>query len=234
MRKHIFPALLGLLAALTLNAAEKPTVDSILERYVKEAGGREAVEKVKTLEFEGEFKMGDLAAPMRSARKEPNKTAWKIDFDGATYAQGFDGKHGWKQDPNGIQSLDSRELRTLKRNGALRPEIDFKEIYPNLQYKGTETRRGEEVHILESKAAPVTSRLAFSAKSGLLVGSTVTDGDYQSVSYLGNYKKTDGVMRPHTSEEKIEGPDGSLDFVLELKKVTTNGELKDDRFAEPR
>src|SRR5438045_4145097 len=74
---------IGLMAcSLFLNAAEEPTVDSILERYVKEIGGKEAVSKTKTVLGEGEIEIGGSSGEAKTFRKAPNKTGFRIEVDG--------------------------------------------------------------------------------------------------------------------------------------------------------
>jgi hypothetical protein len=233
MRKLLCSALLLCLLS-SAAAAEKPTVDSILDRYVKESGGKEAIEKTRTIVSEGQIEFGDTVATFKAQSKAPDKTTWKIEGDQFLFAQGWDGKKGWKKDPSGIGVLNERELRTLKRNGSTQTEIMTRSLYPNLEYKGTEKLDGEEVHILESAGPNVRARLAFSTKTGLLVGSTIRDGDYKSEARFSNFKKTDGVLRAHTVREAIEGPEGGFEFTLSIKKMTVNEEVKDDLFQEPK
>jgi len=224
-----------IVATLGVRGEDKPTVDSVLERYVKAVGGKEAIEKTKSLLMEGEIEIGGAKGDAKSMRKAPNKTSWQIDFNGTIYAQGYDGRRGWKNDGSSVQELEGRELRALLRSAATPEETNLRTLYPKLEYKGVEKVNGEQADILESNPSTgISHRLAFSTKSGFLIGRTSKDGDAKSTMELSDYKAVDGVQRPHTAHEVLESPESSFEYTLRYKKITANGDVKDELFAQPK
>jgi hypothetical protein len=110
-------------------ATPLPTVDSILENYIKAVGGKEAIEKIKSRSMKGSFNLeafGVADAPIEMFSKAPNKTAMKIDIPGfGVINQVFNGSTGWASDPmSGLRELSGRELSQTKREADFYVELN--------------------------------------------------------------------------------------------------------------
>src|SRR5262245_10306167 len=59
-----------------------PTLDEVLDKYVKAIGGKEAIEKVTSRSMKGSFDIEAMgvSAPVEMFAKAPNKNAVKIDL----------------------------------------------------------------------------------------------------------------------------------------------------------
>src|SRR5262245_37566844 len=83
-------------------AAATPSVDEILDKYVKAIGGKEAIEKVNSRVEKGTFELPAFGASgsIEVYAKAPNKTAMTIDIGGFGKVENvFDGTKGWASDP---------------------------------------------------------------------------------------------------------------------------------------
>lgn len=95
MRGKILPILVCSL--LTLQATAQ-TLKSITNNYVEFVGGKKNWKKIKTITTSGEYDYGGISFPFKTYSKAPNKYKFKVESNGKYYAQGFDGKNGWKID----------------------------------------------------------------------------------------------------------------------------------------
>ena len=73
-------------------------METITENYVDFIGGRNNWKQVKTIVTSGEYDYGGISFPFKTYSKAPDKYMFRVESDGKYYAQGFDGKKGWKID----------------------------------------------------------------------------------------------------------------------------------------
>ncbi|MDX1953093.1 MAG: hypothetical protein SFY81_13005 [Verrucomicrobiota bacterium] len=229
-----FALSVALLPLQAVAAESKPTVESVLSKYVTAVGGKAAVEKITSLAMEGTMEIFGTTGEFRTFQKA-NKAAWTFVGQDGTHSHHFDGEKGWKKNPLGVQELTPQELRGMKQMAELHLETHLTKVFPNLQFKGTETINGEEAHILESNpSAEISDRLAFSVKTGLLVEQSSRDGSLKTKFQFQDFKTVDGVQRPHSMTQTLESPEGTLDLVFKWKSIQSNKELKDELFARPQ
>jgi hypothetical protein len=98
-------------------ATALPTVDNILDNYVKALGGKEALEKITSRSVKGTFDIEamSISAPIEMYAKAPNKTAMKIDVPNlGVVNRVFDGATGWDSSPmTGLRELSGLELAQI-------------------------------------------------------------------------------------------------------------------------
>src|SRR5215203_3893997 len=118
MKKIVLMIALMLMAALTATAQEKkadppkvdakpaaaalPSVDEILDKYVKAIGGKEAYEKVTSRFMKGTFEMPamGMSGTVEQYTQAPNKSATVTEIAGfGKVQQVFDGKSSWEANP---------------------------------------------------------------------------------------------------------------------------------------
>jgi hypothetical protein len=90
-------------------AVALPTVDKILDNYVKALGGKEAIEKITSRSVKGTFDIEamSISAPVEMYAKAPNKTAMKIDVPNiGVVNRVFDGSSGWDSSPMSIARIE--------------------------------------------------------------------------------------------------------------------------------
>ncbi|NOT59246.1 MAG: hypothetical protein HOP19_03365, partial [Acidobacteria bacterium] len=94
--------------------AALPTVDAVLENYVKALGGKEAIQKATSYTMKGKIELPamSMSGPAEMVSKAPNKAFTKFTLEGfGDILQGYDGKVAWAQDPmQGMRELSGVEL----------------------------------------------------------------------------------------------------------------------------
>lgn len=244
MRTSIIAALLSLplVGVATFAAADKEaTVDGVLDKYVKAIGGKEAWDRVQSRQIKADLEALGSTSEWTLLAKAPNKRVSKVDLTGIGLVQdGFDGQTAWSKSQAGVRTKEGGELARDKAEAEFRREVRLKELYPNLEVKGTETFNGEEVQVLEAKpSSGGKERFTFSAKSGLLVRRqsefTGADGNEVGVdAELSDYRDVDGLKYPHDQKFKIlVGGQQVFDFALKVKEIKHNPKVEDAEFAKP-
>jgi hypothetical protein len=216
-----------------------PTVDDILEKYVKATGGKEAIEKITSRTIKGSFSVeafGVADAPMEMFAKAPNKSASKIDIPGfGVVNRVFDGATGWSSDPmSGLRELQGVELAQMKRGSDLHGELTLKKHYTKLEVKGKEKVGSYETYLIEAtpeEGSP--GKLYFDVNTGLLVRQDEEtegpQGKMLTEVYLDDYKVIDGVKVAHTMKQV----NPAMTFVIKITEVKNNVEIEETKFAKP-
>ncbi len=233
---------LSLAIAGPARAADTPSVDSILKKYVSALGGKAAMEKnhsrVVKIRLEpdnGNPSDGEVFA------KAPNQQRSHIDLSGVgAVDEGFDGKVGWSKAPweEGVRVMGGDELAKMKRDAVFNKELKLKTIYPDLAYKSTEKIGAEDAYVLESKpTATSKERLAFSAKTGLLLRQeSEFEGPQGTVNLLvlaQEYKTLDGLKYPSQLKMKFSSGGQTYEFTMKILEVKQNVTVEDSKFAKP-
>jgi predicted O-methyltransferase YrrM len=163
------------------------TLDHILERYIQALGGRAAIERLTTRKCTGRF-VDDLSwtdppvqtHPLKALAKIPDKWVTTIQVPKGIEQNGFDGRIGWKVNPDRIER-DDRMNRSwlgylLNPQGALY----IREYFPGMTLRAKDISRGREVYLVENKTEHM---LYFDVESGLLtqIGSSWELQDYREV-----------------------------------------------------
>lgn len=219
-------------------AVALPSVDEILDKYVKALGGKEAIEKLTSRTAKGTFEIEamNLTGDMETYNKAPNKFANLFTIPGVGGGgQVYDGSKGWDSNPmTGLRELSGEELAVVKREADFYQPLNFKKHFPKMEVKGKETVGSSETYVVI--ATPVEGgpeKLYFDVATGLLVRQDAeretAQGKMASEEYFEDYKAVNGVMVPHVM--KIVSPM----FALKLKfnDVKANVEIDEAKFNKP-
>src|SRR5512133_2881206 len=234
--------LIGSLAFLSpAHAAESPTVDSVLTKYVTALGGKGAMEKVKSRVVKIKIESETIGAGEGEiSAKAPNKATSHIELPGiGAMIEGFDGSTGWAKSPwEGLRVKAGDELAKTKREAVFHRELNLKATYPDLALKGMETVGGEDVWVLESKpTATSKERLSISSKTGLLVRQESDfegpQGTVNAVILVQDYKTVDGLKFPSQMKMKYSAGGQTFEFTMKVLEVKYNIAIEDGKFAKP-
>lgn len=232
---------LSLALSLPAVAADPPTVDSILSKYVTAVGGKAAIEKVNSRLFKIKIESESMAPSQGEVYgKMPNKQASQVELSGiGTMNEGFDGAIGWVKSPwEGLRTKSGDELAKAKREAEFHRELKMKTLYPDLAYKGTEKIGEEEAYILEAKpTATSKEKFAFSTKTGLLLRQdSEFEGPQSRVNVtvlVQDYKTVDGIKVPSQLKMKYSMADQAFEFTMKFVEVKFNPPIDDSKFAKP-
>lgn len=223
-------------------AAEEPTVDSIINRYVQELGGKATLEKIKSRVFKVKLESENFPASEGEIySKMPNKQWSRIELSGiGTMNEGFDGTVAWAKTPwEALRVKSGDELLKVKNDAEFHRELTFKKTYPDLAYKGPGKVGEEEAYVLESKPSSTSKeKFLFSSKTGLLLEQQSEFQGAQGVATKvvvqpREYKTFEGVKYPSDLKLKLTTGDQSFEFTIRVSDVKYNVEIDDGKFAKP-
>ena len=212
-----------------------PTIDQLLEKYIRAIGGRDAQEKIKTRIAIGEWDnvTRGVRFPIEIYSKAPNKRVEILDASenrGIT-GRGYDGTSGWSMNmtETGLRPLEGAELAMIARESDFYRALRLDQLYKRLTVTAKENIEAREVYVVE--AVPETGnpeKLYFEVASGLLFRRDVVYGKTPVHHYFEDYKDIDGIKLPFTL--RSEGP---IRLVTRLKEIRHNVAIDDARFKSP-
>ena len=212
-----------------------PTIDQLLEKYIRAIGGRDAQETIKTRIAIGEWDnvTRGVRFPIEIYSKAPNKRVEILDASenrGIT-GRGYDGTSGWSMNmtETGLRPLEGAELAMIARESDFYRALRLDQLYKRLTVTAKENIEAREVYVVE--ALPETGnpeKLYFEVASGLLFRRDVVYGKTPVHHYLEDYKDIDGIKLPFTL--RSEGP---IRLVTRLKEIRHNVAIDDARFKSP-
>jgi predicted O-methyltransferase YrrM len=207
------------------------TLDHILERYIQALGGRDAIGKLRTRSCTGRF-VDALSwtdppvqtHPLEALAKIPDKWITTVQVSKGIEQNGFDGRVGWKVNPDRIER-DDRMSRSwlgylLNPQGALY----IRDYFPGMTLLAEDTLRGRAVYVVGTTSQDGAQNvLYFDVETGLLtqIGSTWELQDYCEV---------DGVKFPFRVATSRKG--GESYFVFD--RIEHNVPIDDARFSIPK
>ena len=219
-------------------AGPMPTVDQILDNYVKALGGKDAIMKTTSRVAKGTFELPamGISATIETYAKAPNKSALVIDIPGfGMVLQGYNGTIAWSQDPqSGLREKTGTELAETKRDEDFYRDARLKELYAKLELKGVEQVGGRDAYVIQASAGEGSpDKMYFDKENGLLVR---TDLERESPMgrapiqvFLDNYKEMDGVKQPLTVRQVA--PIG--EFIIKFSDIKHNVPIDDAKFNKP-
>lgn len=234
----------GLVLSLTAPTATAaaPTVDSILQKAVAASGGRAVMEKVRTrvMKFTVQTSGITLTNGLEILAKAPNKQWSRLNFGAlGEVVDAFDGQVAWGNSSfTGLRTKTGDEAAKARRDATIHRELEMKNLYPGLAFKGTQPLSGQDAYVLESK--PTTSsleRFFYNTKSGLLVRQEsvmqTPEGQVKAVVDLSNFKAVDQIQYPHRLTATVSMPVQETQLQLTLEEVKHNVQIPDSRFTKP-
>ena len=248
MKRTIAILLFGFVAAVPAIAqgakpdmksgASLPTVDQILDKYVKAIGGKEALEKQTSRVTKGTFDIPAVGASgtMEIYEKAPNKNLLAINIPGfGVIQEGFDGTVGWAEEPtSGLREKSGIELEQTKLDWAFHRNTHLKELYPKMTVKGQEKVGERMTYVIEATPAKGSAeKWYFDAENGLLIKmDQERESPLGAVAievYLDSYKEMDGVKIP--TAQRLVRPDFTINITTE--EVKHNVAIDDAKFKKP-
>lgn len=214
----------------------KPTVEQILDNYVKGLGGKEALAKIKTREIKATRIEADGKTTETEDvyQKAPNKSLMITTYGKYVVTEGYDGAKAWKRGGTDAIELNKDEIEQIKREADLFGPANLKSMYAQIGYALTDKINDREVHVVRATtAAGGRERLYFDAQTGLLArriafimtvfGNFPVQVDYE------DYKDLDGVKVPMTTRWSMP----NLSWTRKVLEVKHNVPIDDAKFFPP-
>lgn len=218
-------------------ATNLPPAREIIARFVKELGGKSAVDKLESqhakgrIEMQGQGVTGDLEV----FAKRPDKLVMKITLPGiGELLEGFDGQVGWSMNPmTGPMILDGKMLEQIREQARFDSMLHEASQFKSMATTGRVTFEGREcyeVKLVRASGQEVTED--FDVQTGLLLGTTEVQesplGPVKTTGVMSDYKKFGDVLFATKLTQKV----GPLAQVMTFSTIEFN-HVDDSAFALP-
>ncbi len=195
-----------------------PSVDYILEKYVKASGGQSALEQISNRVSTGTVEITALGVTgtVEFVEQSPNKSSLIIDAPGLGVMQRtFDGNRAWLQDPlQGFIRFTGMGLEIMKDGAAFNKPARLKELYPAPVLMGKEKLGAKEVYVVRMGF----EKWYFAVEGGLLLRKGNT--------YYEDYREVDGLKLPFKLREEVFAGSGINYQLTEIKHNVKIDEAK--------
>lgn len=242
-RGHLRPAVVPPLPSLAspiisspVADAALPTVDQILDRYIKAVGGERALSKIKTRKRLGAVEVAGVRGSFELYEAAPDKQflTGTLPPPVGSVTQAFDGSVGWVKNQSGVFDMRGEGLAQAKLEANFYAEVRLKEQFKTLTVAGKLREGNREFYIIEaSRPDGLTEKLFFDVQSGFLVRRS-----WETQTYLGalpnttdfdNYKRVGSIWLPFAVRRIRGGPT----FVQSISQYKLNVAIDDAMFKKP-
>jgi len=223
-------------------APSLPTVDQVLDRYVKALGGQAALDAVTSRVIKT-APLGQANSPSSMNelfQKAPGKAMVLHQSEGYTLWAGFNGQQAWSEDS--LKSywgiLNTSELHALMRDAEMYPGSRIRTQYRDVAVKGTE-QIGDRNTIVIAGTSPEGTRekFYFDARSGLLlrrhIEERTTFGWFPVEVNFEAYREVDGVKIPFVVRFSSAGGAWGVRTSYVILEVRQNVPIEDEKFDGP-
>lgn len=228
--------LLIVLTLLVIGAqvAAAQSLEAVVDRAMAAYGGQAALESMNSMSMKMTGKMqGAMDMEMTMYTMKPDKFRMEMRFMGQNMIMGSTGGDTWMQmmgrvmDVPGAQG-ESNKMMSRSFGGDML--LQLKEM--GATYGGAGDFLGEACDIIfvvdENKNK---SNLYFSKNSGLMVGVKADAEGSEVLVKIGDYRKVQGALIPHTMETLM---GGSPLMTLNVTDVKINPALEETLFTRPK
>ena len=215
-------------------AKEKPTIDAILDNYVKALGGKDALDKIKTRTIKARRieSDGKTMETENVSLKAPNKSLVITGYEKYVVTEAYDGTRAWKRANADDIELHTDEAEQIKREADLFQPANIKSMYAQIGYAATDKIGDRDVYIVRATTtAGLRERLYFDVLTGLLARRAASIptviGNFQYQVDYEDYKAFDGVKIPMTTRWSMP----NLSWTRKVLEVKNNTPIDDGKFV---
>ena len=237
-------ALAGLVAINVSGQAQaRPTVDDIIDRYIKRVGGSEKIQAITTLRRIGKFTRDDgLEAIVVQESTRPNKVRQEFSIQGMTAVNAYDGANGWKIDPfegkKDAESLSEEETRSIVEDSDFdEPLINYRQKGNKVELVGMDQVEGTDVYKLKVTLKSGDTRYYYMDTDSYVpikyeTKRIIRGTPQESERILGDYKQVGGWFLPFSIEIREKGSSGSQKITFD--KIEFNVPIDTTRYGRPK
>src|ERR1035437_1195230 len=213
-----------------------PSIDAILDKFIKASGGKAVIESINSDVSTGTIDINGGTFPFEFDQQSPDK--WRIEVklpDDKLYLQFSNGIKEWEHDPEqGLKEMSSGKMQELTRDGDLQSAIHLKKYYPKMELKGKDKVGDRPVYIIEASSAQGHPKvLYFDTETGLQLREDSTKdtkhGTVSQSTYMEDYKDFQGGMVAYTIRQVNNGQI----VTMKIGEIKRNIPIDDKRFEKP-
>jgi len=216
-------------------AANTPTPDEIIAKYVNAMGGAATLAKIKTRKETGTINISGRSLPLEVLSSTGGKQLNLIHLPNGDSVTAYNGTSGWTSAPNRpVHSIPAAEVTSARSETDLQLPLHLKELFDELKSVLPEKIADREIYVVAGlNSGDVAAKFYFDQDSGYLLrilryttsplGKNPTQTDYQ------DYREQDNIKVPFRCT--ISRPNSRV--TVQIKEVKFNLPIDDARFAQP-
>ena len=216
--------------------ASDMTAQKVIDKYVEAVGGREAWERVKSMDLSYSAEMQGMKMNMSMKRKSPGMYSMAISVTGMGVVQEtrFDGQSGMESGMQGSRELKGNDLDEVRLSSEILPELSYTRAPYACKLVSVEEVEGKLCYMLEV-ALPGGNRFKefYEVETGLKIQKVQTgegapdDSQMTQTTIFGDYKSVEsGIKLPHALSISM----GPQPLAMKLDAVLVNPSLPDSDF----
>lgn len=214
----------------------QPTVDQILDRYIKVLGGKQALDKIKTRTRRGFVEVAGVKGTFELHEAAPNKSLLlgSLPPPLGSVHQAFDGTIGWVKNQGGVFEMRGEGLAQAQREADFFFDINLKGQYKTMSLVGRDRVGNREFYVIEgTRPEGQVEKLFFDVESGLLVRryweAPTYFGQLPNSSDFDSYRKVGNVWAPFV----IRRSRGGQTFLQTITELKLNAKIDESIFKKP-
>lgn len=193
-------------------ASELPAARTIIDRHIKEIGGREAILAQSSTHATGTISLpaAGLTGKLEAFHAKPNKFLQRMSLPGiGDIEEGFDGTVGWSISPlTGPTLLDGKQLEQRKFDADFLEDLKAADRYQSITTVERTTFEGRPVYKIRLVKKGGEEDLEFyDSETGLKAGAISTRdspmGPMQGTTAWSDYKKFGSLLQPATTKVSV-------------------------------
>ena len=237
---RLFLLIIALIVPQVAVAQKLPSVDKVVDKYLKAIGGKKAARAVTGATYEWTIQFnGQPIGTARTQRKAPASERWELTFGNGQIVSATNARSAWEIGlDNKLRTLTTLEAATAKLRAVLDSSrlIDFKKANILARVLSLGDLGSEPAHIVEfSMRNGARAQYYFSVKTGLIT--KVTSDTKKTRIVFEDYRRpqnaspsgTTPILEPHRLRMTL---DGSGELTLILQSVKYDASI-DDRIFDP-
>lgn len=216
-------------------AATSVTAKDVIAKYITAIGGADELKKINSVSVTGEMSMQGMNLVVTEKKMAPNMSLMEINMNGqAVIRKAFNGTTGYQSQMGNKKAMEGDELNDSKNAKGIFDQLYYNDGY-KLELAGTEKVNGMDAYKLNiTSPSGSKSTEYYDVVSGYLVKNekTIKGGGQKVLNSVefSNYKKVGNVMFPFTNSISVQSDRGTQEFVIEVKDIKLNTDVKADDF----
>jgi hypothetical protein len=222
--------------AVAANETPLPTVDEVLQRYVRALGGAQALNKVTTRMRKGTVLVRGLQGTFELFEAAPNKSllVGSMPPPLGSIHQAFDGNTGWVKNQRGVFEMSGEGKAQAEREANFHADTKLKEQYKSMSVTGRERVGNREFYIIEgTRIDGQIEKLLFDIQTGFLARryweKETYFGQLPNATDFDDYRKVGGVWLPFAVRRARAG----TTFLQNISEIKLNVPMDDSMFKKP-
>lgn len=220
----------------SVSPASLPTVDEILDRYIKALGGTQALDRVTTRMRKGSVEVAGLQGTFEVYEVAPNKSLLigSLPPPRGSMQQAFDGSSGWVKSQSGVFDMRGDSLAQAQRESAFYGDVKLKEQFKDMSVTNLERTDSREFYVVQgTRPDGQIERLYFDVQTGLLARryweTPTYFGGLPNVNDYDDYRKVGSVRLPFVIRKGRSG----IIFRQTISEYKLNLRIDDAKFKKP-